>query len=286
MLETVSQRWLILVANISKRLREMGVRSIDDFAQGLAGASAWRRTELSKLVSAFDLQYRAIREAHSRESVGNVVRYEYLNAIEDESDESDESTFRASAMSKRALYVLAYSHWEGYVKQAVRLYLNSLAFISISEVSNHPRMVRSFTLRRIENHKIEANKMLEFSDEGMRKLREGFLFYGEDDYRISFSVNEINKLITSGTNLNFKTLEDLFENLDVDLPPYFSGVNIQILNCMVKIRNGIAHGDPDYRDGELPGELTDGLPRTIEFVSDAFAEVQDALIAKADSTFR
>ncbi|MGP5728989.1 MAE_28990/MAE_18760 family HEPN-like nuclease [Corynebacterium casei] len=256
------------------------MRSFKEFERELVAASVWRKTELTKLTRAFDLQYRISHQFDPVKSGCSAVVVQYLNTVGSDGD------VPVSAMGKRTIYTLAYSHWEGYVKQAVRIYLRHLNHISMSESSNHPRLMRILTIRRLENHKEAAKNILEYSAQGMRDLREGFLFYGDDDYRVTLSDDEINRLSETHSNLNLVRLKELFKNLDLELPSFFQGINIEILRLMVKIRNGIAHGDPDFRDGELPEELEDGLPKTIEFVLDSFFEIQEVLIKKAETTFK
>lgn len=256
------------------------MRNIDDFAQELAAASAWRKTELKRLARSFDLQYRRTRRADPIDQQKFEDYFQYLN------EGGTAHSIPVSAMGKRALYTITYSHWEGYVKQAIRIYLKNLAYISMSEGAKHPRMMKRLTLWRLDSHRVKAGKILDYSEEAVRELRAGFELYSDDDFRISLSKSDIKKLSDTKSNLNLRNLSDLFKQLDIELSSFFDGSNKPILYCMVEIRNGIAHGDPEFRDKDLPGELKDGLPKTIEFVLEAFSEVQETLIRKAETTFQ
>ena len=266
--------------NTSRSLNQVGERDIRGFDNELAAASAWRRKELVKLLTAFDLQYRKIRQQDPLDASKTVFRYEYMSAIAADHD------FVVSAMAKRTIYLIAYSHWEGYVKQAVGIYLKSLNYISMSEVPSHPKIAKKLILWKLEQDRALAVKIEDYSVEAMHVLRESLKFYNDDLFRLVIEPDKIEKIVATGTNLNFGALKELFKRLDLSLPSHFSGANIGILDSMVDIRNGIAHGDPRFRDSVLPGEQRDGLTRTVDFVLDSISEVQDVLIEKADETFK
>ncbi|TVU55897.1 hypothetical protein FQK23_11620 [Corynebacterium aurimucosum] len=80
-------------------------------------------------------------------------------------------------------------------------------------------------------------------------------------------------------------MKKLLTRLDMNTPEFFYR-NQELVDHMVVIRNGIAHGDPAFRRGHFPAEIPDGLPKTIDFVKESFSELQNELIKKAEVTFQ
>lgn len=255
----------------------MEKRSVDSLSGGLAAASSWRKTELTKLVGKFDFQYRKMSQQDPANPAKTVDRYQYLEGV------SNGGTARISALDKRAMYLLTYSHWEGYVKQAIQIYLSSLAYVTFDEVEFHPKVVKRIVLSRLEEHKDEASEKSVLSADSLRGLRYKLLGdRGEE--MLELRDGEIRSLSNTGSNLRFDVLKKLLAKVDMKTPAFFYR-NREIVDRMVDIRNGIAHGDAAFRRGDFPGELPDGLPKTIDFVKESFSELQEALIEKADVTF-
>ncbi|WP_420026256.1 MAE_28990/MAE_18760 family HEPN-like nuclease [Corynebacterium segmentosum] len=123
------------------------MRDIDELFGALTEASAWRKKELNKLVSKFNFQYRKTTQKDPNNPEKTIVRYQYIE------DDSSGRVVPLSALDKRAMYILTYSHWEGYVKQAIQIYLKSLGYVSFREAQSHPRAVRRILRTRLEEHK-------------------------------------------------------------------------------------------------------------------------------------
>lgn len=256
----------------------MEKRCVDALTGDLAAASSWRKTELTKLAGKFDFQYRKMSQRDPANPAKTVDRYQYIKGaiIGDRA--------KISALDKRAIYLLTYSHWEGYVKQAIQIYLSSLAYVTFDEVEFHPKVVKRIVLARLEEHRDQVEKKVDLSADLLRGLGHTLLD-GRDGGMLEIRGGEKRSLSNTGSNLRFDVLKKLLTKLDLETPEFFYR-NKEIIDCMVDIRNGIAHGDAGFRRGDLPGELPDGLPKTIEFVKESFLELQQALIEKAEVTFQ
>lgn len=252
------------------------MRDIDELFGALTEASAWRKKELNKLVSKFNFQYRKTTQKDPNNPEKTIVRYQYIE------DDSSGRVVPLSALDKRAMYILTYSHWEGYVKQAIQIYLKSLGYVSFREAQSHPRAVRRILRTRLEEHK-KAMENSDLSPEELQKLRARFIEQLDDD-RLELQEQEIKIFSNTSSNLRIKVLKKLLRDLDIRIPEFFHR-NGETIDKMVEIRNGIAHGDPTYRSDSFPEEVQDGLPKTIDFVEESFSELQKILIEKADSSF-
>lgn len=256
----------------------MKKRCVDALTGDLAAASSWRKTELTKLVGKFNFQYRKISQQDPTNPAKTVDRYQYIEGA------SNGGRAPIAALDKRAMYLLAYSHWEGFVKQAIQLYLSYLAYLTFDEVEFHPKVVKRIVLLRLEELNNEASKKSDVSADSLRGLRYGFAGdVGEGIFE--FREGEIRSLSNTAANLKFDVLKKLLTRLDMNTPEFFYR-NQELVDHMVVIRNGIAHGDPAFRRGHFPAEIPDGLPKTIDFVKESFSELQNELIKKAEVTFQ
>lgn len=252
------------------------MRNVDDLSRELAAASSWRKTELTKLMGKFDFQYRKTYKKDPSDSSNTIKGFQYIE------DVSGGQTIPLSALDKRAMYLLTYSHWEGYVKQAIRIYLSTLGYVSFQEVDHHPRVIHTLVRSRLEKHKNDIEKTK--ADSLELKDSWNHLMVQLDRDQMQIENKEINTLCDTRSNLKMGTLKTLLLSLDLPIPEFFYR-NSDVIDTMVNIRNGIAHGDSEYRSSNFPEEIQDGLPRTIDFVLESFLELQNILIIKADDTF-
>lgn len=130
----------------------------------------------------------------------------------------------ATSMAIPALY----AHWEGFVKEALTLYLEYVEARGLTPVQANPSIF-AFSLRE-HARRLQGNQSIE-------RLREFATWTLE---AISSPIVFRNKQLETRSNLRFEVLEDLCEYLGID--------TCEMQHCKIKLdslvhrRNNLSHG--------------------------------------------
>jgi len=161
----------------------------------------------------------------------------------------------------RAAIALVYAHWEGYVKDAARRYLNFVAMrrLPYTELADH---FAALGIRR------EASKLVNAGtpDDCVQAYRN---LMASQSGKSSLPDTGI---IDTGSNLNYEQFERILTTLGINSGSY-STRQAMIDERLLKTRNNIAHGDfvePDFEQyDEVHGAVLDMLSDLRDRIAEA-----------------
>lgn len=139
----------------------------------------------------------------------------------------------AYALAK-SLIVIAYSHWEGFVKLTSARYLAYVNFLSIPKSDM--------------NNRLNAVGFAWFDDlSGMAKcdlVNEAYKIITEDDYKFNFPIDP---LVSTESNLNSSVLKKIIADIGSDSTAFESDY-LFLDKKLLKFRNQYAHGESLFAD--------------------------------------
>jgi hypothetical protein len=138
-------------------------------------------------------------------------------------------TLYCRSLSK-ALVLISYSHWEGFVKSA------SMAFLQYLKVMSFPREQLS--------ERIIAPLILQLGGQSKHKDKVILLNDILCDSTKKISIN-ISRLVDAESNLNFDVLEKIMHNIGMDA--YHFNIHKSFIDViLLGTRNSIAHGEREF----------------------------------------
>lgn len=173
---------------------------------------SWRKKELSSLYSI------AFNTAHS-------------------SDDSDETLLKTSI---KTLYLLLYSHWEGFIKKSCKLYLtyiNQKKIQTSTLTSNFTALVLKKSINQCYNKEhqdsLSISTYLEFVNLHSNKLNEHFRV----DVKMNHDFDD--GFINTFSNLNFKNYKNIIESVGLPFYSYFykQEFKIDVIDVNQKTQN-------------------------------------------------
>ena len=142
-------------------------------------------------------------------------------------------TNQASILSRvlsKACILIAYSHWEGFVKSSTCAYWAYLKFISYPRENLSYNTLASLILQS-GGHSALSDKIHE-----MRKI------ISDPKHKIKFNIE---RLVDTQSNLNSDVLDTIMLNLGDD-SSLFTTKRLFIDGVLLKNRNAFAHGEQRY----------------------------------------
>lgn len=176
----------------------MNIRTVDNLSDKLSRELSWRKKELS------DLKY-------------------YM-------DRSSSGPTRRRTLSRCGVAML-YAHWEGFVKQAGRAFLEFVAMQRLLNRQLHPNLL-TLSMRHQVRFLPETRKSSEFA-----KFTEFFSSRMEDCSAIPYKT-----AINTESNLSSNVFREIIWSLGVDYSPYKTREKF-IDSSLLGRRNRIAHGE-------------------------------------------
>jgi RiboL-PSP-HEPN len=189
------------------------IRTADDLYQAFDRDLVWRRKELSDLKRSVEVADRLARAGLSR-----------------------------------ALLLMAYAHWEGFVKNCSRAYFDFLAVKKRPYAEYEVQIYTNRFLSEIDSFfgsKAGVQKKCDFIEK---------IILGKKD-RFS-TVSE--RLVDTKSNLNSDVLLELCRVINID-NSIFRNKNVFIDIKLLKRRNSIAHGSQEFPDIIDFQEIMDGV---------------------------
>lgn len=156
-------------------------------------------------------------------------------------------TYKTRVVAK-ATTLIAYSHWEGFVKSTTCAYWVYLKFMAFPKSALSYNTLASLILQN-GGHSALRDKILE-----LRKI------ICETDYKIKFNIE---RLVDTNSNLNSDVLETIMLNLGED-SSLFATKRLFIDAVLLKNRNGLAHGEQRYIENEKADEIASKAIELIE----------------------
>lgn len=268
--------------------------------EALPKSSSWRKTEINELLEELGLGFHSFNTFKMGDDKGNdEVFFEYAFEREVGYNRNSPDVDYFSAWKFRVAYVIAYAHWEGFVKSTVQLYLRHLDHVSIDDYEQHPRLVGNALKYKSSGFKKEySDKLDQFhkkvNGKGAKVNLLGVLSpFGEalsveplgyfQDSSIDLDEALVAHLTDTGSNLKFDRFKELMLKLDLEIDRFF-WTNKDTIDELVQIRNGIAHGDANSRFREFGISDDYRLPKTLHFLNTAFDRLSDAILTKAEET--
>ena len=148
----------------------------------------------------------------------------------------DKKTHRMAKVLAKALVIIAYAHWEGFVKLSSARYLSYVNFLSIPKCDM--------------NSHLHAVGITWFGDVcGLSKsnvVHEIHNILCNDSYKLSFPIDP---LVSTESNLNSEVLKKILADIGSDTKEFdndFAFIDKKLL----KYRNKYAHGEAQYADIE------------------------------------
>lgn len=189
-----------------------------------------------------------------------------------------------SVATKRAFYLMLYSHFEGFVKASVGAYLEELGYVDSATVEVSPNLYRSCVIQHAAELKVRVDNC-DGAEETLDQIVDGSpLMIPQVDRKLPIPVRLIEDLSDARSNMSYERLTQMLRQIDVDVPPSMR-LKRKMIEDLLSMRNGIAHGDRGVRFRELPGKGSWGLPSIYQMVRDALTEVSASIVRKADETF-
>ncbi|MDK7140073.1 MAE_28990/MAE_18760 family HEPN-like nuclease [Corynebacterium simulans] len=253
-------------------------RNFSDLQDRLAKESAWRKRELLYLRQQLGLNYQIFSK--KSEEGGVEISYEYVATLE--ILETQKEPEGPPAQTKRALFLMVYAHWEGFIKHSIKVYLHYLSYLREDERPFHPTLFRKLLINRLASQKEKAECLpKKDADADLSQIVQLSPFDSTKGVRLQIDDATIEEFSNTNSNLDFEQLTQLIESLNLPFPDFFTQ-NRPIINTLRRIRNGISHGDPAEEFVELPADRQKNLPKAYEFVIKSFEEFTQLLIDSAD----
>lgn len=148
----------------------------------------------------------------------------------------------------RAFLLLAYAHWEGFIKNSARAYFDFLTVKKRPYVDYEMQIYKNRFLSEIDSFissKTGLRRKCDFIDKVMKGESERFS-----------AINE--KIIDTKSNLNSEIMMEICELINVD-NRYFLEKSVFIDVKLLKRRNSIAHGSYEFPDVQDFQEILDGV---------------------------
>lgn len=253
-------------------------RNLSELQDKLAKESAWRKKELHQLRQQLGLNYQSFSKKRDDGSIE--ISYEYVAALE--TLETQEEPEGPPAQTKRALFLMVYAHWEGFIKHSIKVYLHYVAYLREDERPFHPALFRKLLINRLTSQKEKAEDLPKRdADADLSQIVQLSPFEPTKGIRLEIDEATVEEFSNTNSNLDFEQLERLIDYLNLPFPDFFAQ-NRPTINRLKRIRNGISHGDPNEEFVELPADKQKSLPKAYEFVIKSFDEFTQLLIDSAD----
>lgn len=163
----------------------------------------------------------------------------------------------------KALVLVSYSHYEGFVKNSSQKYFEYLNFLGL-KCKDLPKGLLAGYI-----HSCLYSKPLSAID-AINKVNE---FISSDEYKVSFNVEY---MADTESNLNSVILEKLIKRLDLPFSELESN-RTYIDSVILKHRNQFAHGELNFIDTDKALEISD----KIIYLLDSFSnELQNHIVQK------
>lgn len=161
-------------------------------------------------------------------------------------------------VAAKATILIAYSHWEGFVKSTTSAYWEYLKLKAFPKAALSYNTLASLILHN-GGHSALRDKLLE-----LRRI------ISETDYKIKFNIE---RLVDTNSNLNSDVLETIMLNLGGD-SSLFETKRLFIDAVLLKNRNGLAHGEQRYIENEKADEIAS---QAIELI-DLYKNILDNIV--------
>ncbi|MEQ1306407.1 MAE_28990/MAE_18760 family HEPN-like nuclease [Acinetobacter bereziniae] len=230
---------------------------------------SWRKSELSSL---FDIAF------NTKKSLSK-------------SNDQDDTLYKTVI---KTLYLLLYSHWEGYIKKTCKIYLTYINHLNIKTcdlTNNFSALILKKSINNCYSKEIQESLSIDiylnFVDLHSSKLNERF----KVEVKIDNDFDD--GFIKTFSNLNYKNYKNLINSIDLPFPEYFYDANnfINILDVnnknqevellkelldfkLLQYRHSIAHGGSFSLDLDL--DLYENLQTKILYLMDMHCKnIQD-----------
>ena len=161
----------------------------------------------------------------------------------------------------RALILISYSHWEGFVKNASKYYLSYIQFLSLNQSQLSSRLVSSFLFQSTLNKK---------RPDKIANILEGIT---NPSYKFTINIEE---LIDAESNLSSIILEKILSNIGIQTNAFITKSQY-IDSVILKFRNDNAHGGIEYVDIDQSIDISE---RVLDLMSLFKTEIENALYQK------
>ena len=140
----------------------------------------------------------------------------------------------------KALVVLAYSHWEGFVKASAVYFFEYIRFLGLPRKELSDRFLAS-CIQHLSDGKKCANA-----------INDIILFLQDDNYKFQYCDNV---LTSAESNLNYEVLTKIASNLAIDISS-LETKKVSLDSIVLERRNNVAHGDKVYADIDYGVEVS------------------------------
>ena len=163
----------------------------------------------------------------------------------------------------RLAVVMAYAHWQGFVLYSSSAYLEYLNY------------------RRLKFEELTINlQALAYKDK-IRSYgsppKEIFHYFEIAELTKKIVELDVNKVIDSNSNLDYKNFENICQSVGIDCQNYWSNYN-HFIDALVVNRCSIAHGGLDVQCYKYADEV---LTKVIEFIDNYSTDLQNLAVTDA-----
>lgn len=167
-------------------------------------------------------------------------RFREINIMKDELDRVKDKGKKVESLA-RATIILAYAHWEGFVKSSTTFFFEYLKRLSL----NRSQLSDKFYAASLR-HICDGRNMADAVEEIKKCLI---------DPSYKFQYNET-VLVSTESNLNYSVLTKIANNIGLDISPLES--KRQLLDAKILgERNKCAHGEKVYTDFQSGMDIAD-----------------------------
>lgn len=259
-------------------------RRFEDFQKNCSSNLNGRFREIGVLEGALEIKHvRVWRDRKKAPTFPDIPLHEYLRGEEiQEAPRHKSKPYRLA--QARCMYLMIYSHWEGFCKYALQEYLKALNPIPLRIGRHHPNLLSRILLKTSEDLQVPSHNAGHDESFSRWKQISDSLCLLDDRVDLPISERHIQTIVRTDSNLNPDVAVKLFNSFDLyRLSERFRQPDVQVnLKKLVQVRNGIAHGDssPTYR--ELRMVQDEYIVEMVDFVRDLMTTVLNELEIKID----
>ncbi|WP_462398587.1 MAE_28990/MAE_18760 family HEPN-like nuclease [Corynebacterium falsenii] len=262
----------------------LDARRFRDFQKNCSSNLNGRFREISVLEGALEIKHvRVWRDRKKAPTFPEIPLHDYLRG--EEIQEAPRSKSRPYRLAQtRCMYLMVYSHWEGFCKYALQEYLKALNPIPLHIERHHPNLLSRIVLKTSEDLQAPShNAGHSESFLHWKQISKSLGLLG-DEADLPISEKHIKAIVKTDSNLSPDVAADLFNSFDLyTLAERFRQPDVKVnLKKLVQVRNGIAHGDssPTYRDLRMVQD--EYIVEMVDFVRDLMTTVLNELEIKID----
>lgn len=162
----------------------------------------------------------------------------------------------------KALVLISYSHWEGFVKNISKYYLEYIHFLALNRSQISVELLSSFIFQATLCNK-RRSEIIKGISEALSNSSH------------KFDIN-IEEFVDAESNLNSKILEKILMNIGIKTTTFLTK-HQYIDSVILKYRNDFAHGDDEYIDIDQSLDISEKI---LELMRLYKTEIENAVVLK------